>query len=114
MKLAKFIALFGAIAQGLILVYGFTQGNFGEAGVFFLKDSWGIVSLVDVYVGFMFFSAWVIFREENLLIALLWVLSFMILGNFPAGVYAYLALVKSNDSWNRFWMGKHAKVEAEA
>ena len=71
MKLAKFVALLGALAQGGILVYGFTQGDFAAAGQFFFKDPWGIVSLVDVYVGFMFFSAWVIFREKNLLVALL-------------------------------------------
>ena len=38
MKLAKFVALFGAIAQGGILVYGFMQGDFAAAGQFFFKD----------------------------------------------------------------------------
>ena len=113
MKLAKFVALLGAAAQGGILIYGFTQGNFGAAGEFFFKDPWGIVALVDVYVGFMFFSAWVIFREKNLLVALLWVVSIIILGNFPAGVYAFLALQNSGDSWKQFWMGKHAAGKME-
>ena len=69
MKLAKFIALLGTVAQGGILIYGFTQGDFSAVGEFFFSDPWGIVSLVDVYVGFMFFSAWIFFREKDLLTA---------------------------------------------
>lgn len=107
MLIAKLIALLGALAQGGILIYGFTQGDFGAAGTFFFNDPWGIVSLVDVYVGFIFFSVWVIYREKNLLAALLWVISIMVLGNFPAGVYAFLALQSSQNDWKRFWMGKH-------
>ena len=114
MKLAKFIALLGAAAQGGILVYGFMQGDFAAAGQFFFKDPWGIVSLVDVYVGFMFFSAWIIFREKSLLTALLWVAAIIILGNFPAGVYAFLALQNSGNSWKRFWMGARAIDKKEA
>jgi len=113
MKFAKLVALIGALAQGAILIYGFTQGDFAAAGQFFFKDPWGIVSLVDVYVGFMFFSAWVIFREKNLLVALLWVVSILILGNFPAGVYAFLALQGSGNSWQRFWMGAKADNRME-
>jgi len=107
MLIAKLIALLGALAQGGILIYGFTQGDFGAAGSFFFNDPWGIVSLVDVYVGFLFFSVWVVYREKNLIVALLWVISIMILGNFPAGVYAFIALQTSNNDWKRFWMGKH-------
>lgn len=113
MLLAKIIALFGAIAQGGILVYGFTQGDFGAAGEFFFNDPWGIVSLVDVYVGFVFFCAWVIFREKKLINGILWTISILILGNFPAGVYAFLALQNSSGSWKKFWMGKHADKKAE-
>ena len=107
MILAKIIAALGALAQGIVLVYGFTRGDFSAAGSFFFSDPWGIVSLVDVYVGFIFFCAWVIYREEKLWKALVWTLSIMILGNFPAGIYAFLALHNSDDKWMRFWMGKH-------
>jgi hypothetical protein len=109
MKFAKAIALFGALAQGGILIYGFTQGDFGAAGNFFFNDPWGIVALVDVYVGFMFFCAWVIYREKSLLAAITWTVAIMILGNFPAGVYAFLALQSSDNNWKKFWMGRHAQ-----
>ena len=114
MKLAKIIALMGALAQGGILIYGLTQGDFGAAGTFFFNDPWGIVSLVDVYVGFVFFSAWVVYREKNFSAAIAWVIAIMILGNFPAGVYAFLAMQKSGENWQKFWMGKHYKTEMES
>jgi hypothetical protein len=111
MKIAKIVTLFGALAQGGILIYGFTQGDFGAAGNFFFNDPWGIVALVDVYVGFLFFCAWIIYRDKSLLMAIFWTIAIMILGNFPAGVYAFLALQNSGNDWKKFWMGRHAILE---
>ena len=105
MLIAKIIAFAGMLAQGGILIYGFTQGDFSAAGGFFLHDPWGIVSLVDVYVGFAFFSGWVSYREKKWWIAILWIIAIMILGNFPAGLYAFLALQNSGNDWKKFWMG---------
>lgn len=107
MLIAKIIAILGALAQGGILIYGFTQGDFGAAGEFFFNDPWGIVSLVDVYVGFVFFCVWIFYREKNKLVALLWSISIMILGNLPTGIYAFLALQSSNNNWKKFWMGNN-------
>jgi hypothetical protein len=107
MRVAKWIAFLGALAQGGILIYGFTQGDFAAAGSFFFHDPWGIVSLVDVYVGFLFFCAWVVYREKDWWVALLWSAAIMILGNFPAGIYAYIALQRSENNWQKFWMGHH-------
>ena len=107
MRVAKWIAMLGAVAQGSILIYGFTQGDFVAAGSFFFHDPWGVVSLVDVYVGFVFFCAWVVYREKDWWVAVLWGVSIMILGNFPAGIYAYLALQHSDNNWQKFWMGHH-------
>jgi hypothetical protein len=70
---------------------------------------WGIVSLVDVYVGFILFSGWIVFREESLVVASIWVISIMILGFFIASLYALLALQSSGGDWNRFWMGFRAE-----
>ncbi len=111
MVVAKIVTLLGALAQGGILIYGFTKGDFGAAGSFFFHDPWGIVSLVDVYVGFILFSMWVIYRERRLWSALLWVAAIMILGNFPAALYAFLALQNSAGNWRKFWMGKNNTME---
>jgi hypothetical protein len=42
-----------------VLVYGFTVGDFSADGAIILSNPWGIVSMVDLYVGFILFSGWI-------------------------------------------------------
>jgi len=69
---------------------------------------WGIVSLVDLYVGFTLFSAWVIYREKSLPVAILWIVAVMTLGALAISLYAFLALLSSRGRWQTFFMGKHS------
>lgn len=97
------------IVMGVTLVYGFAQGDLSADGATLLSIPWGIVSLVDVYVGFTLFSGWVVFREPSRLRALLWVICVMVLGSFVAGLYTLLALQASTGNWPRFWLGHRAE-----
>ena len=92
-----------------VLIYGFTIGDFAGEGSQLLSMSWGIVSLVDLYTGFILFSLWFFYREEKLYIAILWTIAMMTLGFFAGALYAFLALQKSNGDWMEFWLGKHAQ-----
>jgi hypothetical protein len=98
----------GVLAMGAVLIYAFTQGDIAAEGASLLSMPWGIVSLVDLYVGFALFSAWILYREESVVRAIVWVLLVMVLGFFTASLYAFLALRAANGDWRRFWMGKHA------
>ena len=73
MKLAKAIALLGTVAMAAVLVYGFTAGDFLVDGAELLHMPWGIVSLVDLYVGFALFSGWIAYRERSWLRAAAWI-----------------------------------------
>ena len=106
MKIAKFISLVGLLAMTAILIYGFTVGNFSEEGSRLLAMPWGIVSLVDLYVGFALFSCWIVFREKDLLPSLIWVVLMMVLGFWAGALYTFLALQSSAGDWKRFWYGK--------
>lgn len=106
MRIAKFIALVGLLAMTGILIYGFTVGNFAEEGGRLLAMPWGIVSLVDLYVGFALFSCWIVFREKAWLPSLIWVILMMVLGFWTGALYTFLALQKSGNDWRRFWYGK--------
>ena len=66
MKVAKVLALLGLLAMTAVLIYGFTVGDFSGEGARLLAMPWGIVSLVDLYVGFALFSCWIVFRERAL------------------------------------------------
>jgi len=106
MKIAKVIALLGLLAMTAILIYGFTVGNFAEEGKQLLSMPWGIVSLVDLYVGFFLFSGWIVYREKSVLRSVVWVVLVMVLGFWAASLYALIALQTSGGDWQRFWMGK--------
>jgi len=108
MRTAMLITALGAAAMGTVLIYAFTQGDIAAEGARLAAMPWGIVSLVDLYVGFTLFSGWILYREPSLARAVVWVLLVMVLGFFTASLYAFLALRASGGDWRRFWMGKHA------
>ena len=109
MKLAKFIAFLGVLAMTAVLIYGFTVGDFFGEGSQLMSIPWGIVSLVDLYVGFTLFSAWIIYREKSLPVAILWTIAMMILGFFTGSLYVFIALQTSGNDWRKFWLGRHAE-----
>jgi len=108
MRLAKAITLIGAAAMTAVLVFAFTRGDFSSEGAKLFSMPWGIVSLVDLYVGFTLFSCWIVYREASLARAVLWIVLVMVLGFFTASLYAFLALRASGGDARRFWLGKHA------
>ena len=108
MKLAKVISLLGLLAMTCVLVYGFTVGNFSGEGAKLLAMPWGIVSMVDLYVGFSLFSCWIVYREKAWLPSIIWVVLMMVLGFWTGALYTFIALQTSGSDWRRFWMGKRA------
>jgi len=108
MKLAKFIAFLGVLAMTAVLVYGFTVGDFSGEGSQLVSMPWGIVSLVDLYTGFILFSAWIIYREKSLPVALVWTVAMLVLGFFAGSLYTLINLYTSQGDWKKFWLGKHA------
>jgi len=106
MKIAKVVALLGLLAMTGILIYAFTTGNFTQEGNVLLSMPWGIVSMVDLYVGFILFSGWIVYREKSLARSIVWVVLMMVLGFFTASLYTLIALQTSGGDWKRFWMGR--------
>jgi hypothetical protein len=106
MKLAKSICIIGLTAMSLVLLYGFIFGNFFVEGSKLLQMPWGIVSMIDLYIGFILFSAWIVFREKASLPSWIWVALMMVLGFWTASLYVLLALNKSKGNWIKFWMGR--------
>ena len=109
MKIAKIIALAGLLAMTGILIYGFTIGDFAAEGARLLSMPWGIVSLVDLYVGFALFSCWIVVREKALLPSAVWVILMMVLGFWTGALYTFIALQTSGGDWQRFWYGNRSR-----
>ena len=108
MRYAKLISALGVLAMTAALIYGFILGDFGSDGTKLLQNPWGIVSMVDLYTGFILFSGWIVYRERSILRASVWVVLMMTLGFFTASLYVFLALSNSGGEWIKFWQGDQA------
>jgi hypothetical protein len=67
MKLAQAIVVSMWLGMTVVLVYGFGFGDFAGEGAKLLAMPWGVVSLADLYTGFLLFAGWIIYRERSTL-----------------------------------------------
>lgn len=110
MTIAKIVAWLGVIAMTAILFFAFTTGDFFTEGSQLLSMPWGIVSMVDLYTGFILFSGWIIYRERSALRSIPWVVLMMVLGFFTASLYVLINLYASKNDWKVFWLGKRSTL----
>ena len=68
---------------------------------------WGVVSLVDLFSGFVLFSLW-IFYKENILPAIVWTFFVMTLGSFTIALYVIYSINKSDGNIQKFFMGDNS------
>jgi len=109
MTVGKIVAGLGALAMVAVLVHGFVVGDFAGEGSRLLGMPWGRVSLVDLYVGFILFSCWILFRDGLTARAAVWIAGVMILGSLAICLYVLVALGSSRKDWNAFFLGRRAK-----
>ena len=105
MKIAKLIAWLGLLGMTAVLLNGFINGNFGADGAALLANPWGVVSIVDLYVGFALFSIWIAFRESSLITIIIWVILMIVLGFFAGSLYVLINLYRSQGDWPQFFLG---------
>ena len=58
-----------------------------------LNEPWFQTTLVDFYFNITIISAWMIYKEANVLRSILWVLAFVCLGSIATSFYVFLQLV---------------------
>lgn len=105
MKIPKLLAWIGLLAMTIALFNGFINGSFFDDGSIIINNPWGIVSLVDLYVGFLLYAMWIAFREKNLISSITWIISLMILGFFVGSLYVLVVLYQSKGDWVLFFFG---------
>lgn len=102
----------GAVVMAAAIAYGFAAGDGWNELRALIDLPWGLVSLIDVYVGFALFAGWVIYREANPLRWLPWVVAIMLGGNMVTCGYAALVLITSRGDVQRFWHGQRVGPHA--
>lgn len=80
------LSLLGLAFAGMI-VWAMGEKPIGESSDFFFNDPWGIVALADLYLGFLLFILFMFYTAKSKLIALVWSLLLVVLGNVVSVAY---------------------------
>lgn len=105
MKQAKIIAWLGVIAMTAGLANAFINGSFSKDGAALLANPWGVMSMVDLYVGFVLFSMWIVFRERSMALIIVLIVLTMIFGFLITALYIAINLQRSKGDWLEFFLG---------
>jgi hypothetical protein len=108
MRAAKTLSILSIISMVVVISYAVVVGDFAQDGGELLRNPWGIVSLVDLYVGFILFSLWIAYRESNRLHAALWIIAMMIFGFLAGALYVFVNLMRSPDM-PTFFLGPNTR-----
>tara|TARA_B100000900_G_scaffold129706_1_gene109695 strand:+ start:1279 stop:1596 length:318 start_codon:yes stop_codon:yes gene_type:complete len=102
MTITKIISYFITVTMTIVIIWAQSEVSIFESPI--PDFPWGIVSLVDLYSGFVLFSLW-IFYKENILPAIVWTFFVMTLGSFTIALYVIYSVNRSNGNIQKFFMG---------
>ena len=105
MSLVRTIAYLSTLIMGGIIVWANLQSNFFENASEVAGTPWGIVTLVDLYLGFVFIALWIIFREKGFP-RVIWLLGLFFLGNLTTALYIIYCIKEANGNLEVFFIGK--------
>ena len=106
MELVILIAILGTVAMAVVILWAGVSVNFFDAGAELLANPWGVVSLVDLYIGFIIFSAWIAYRETSMTARIIWITLMMVFGFLTASIYLLFVIRQSQGDWQRFFHGE--------
>ena len=105
MTITKIISYFISVTMTIVIIWAQSEVSIFESTIPSLP--WGVVSLVDLYSGFILFSLW-IFYKENIISSILWTFFVMTLGSFTIALYIIYSINKSEGSTKKFFMGSNS------
>jgi hypothetical protein len=91
MALSRFLLLLLSLVFAALIVWAAAEGDFRAEGAWLMSHAWGLVSLADLYIGFLV-SSIIIACVEKPKRAALWILPLPFLGNVWTLVWLALRL----------------------
>ncbi|BDX01057.1 hypothetical protein [Maricaulis maris] len=88
--LIRLLSAIGTLALGALIVWAVQAGDFGAAGAWLVGHPWGIVTLTDLYFGFLIAAVFIALIEDDWRWTLFWILPIPILGNVWTGLWLCL------------------------
>lgn len=84
----RLVAAFGCALMTSTIVAAFSVASFTEEGAMLLELAWGRVTVIDIYLAFLFGWLWIAWRERSLPRAVLWGGATVVTGS--VALFAYL------------------------
>ena len=81
MKILRISIAIMALGLAGLIVVAVADGSFSEAGRWLTSEPWGLVTLADLYLGFVLAAIVIWLCEARPLTALVWILPIPVLGN---------------------------------
>ena len=103
--LLKTVFLLGFLVLLAMIIYGVVARDIRAEGSIMLDLYWGKFTFYDIYIAFIVFYLWVVFREKSILKSILWFFLIMLGGSMSICLYMFIALSKSNNDASKLMMG---------
>jgi hypothetical protein len=84
----RIVAAFGCAMMTSAIIAAFTVASFPEEGGALLALTWGRVTVIDIYLAFLFGWLWIAWRERSPARAAAWALATVVTGS--VALFAYL------------------------
>ena len=105
MTITKLISYVITVAMIGVIIWAQNQVSLFDSPIPDLP--WGIVSLVDLYGGFILVCLWIAYKE-SLSATIIWSFFVLILGNLATAIYVIYSINKSRGNIVHFFMGKNS------
>lgn len=89
-SIPRLLLLAPTLVLAALIIWAVGAGDFSAAGDRLTGEPWGIVTLSDLYFGFVLSALVIAATERRLLTALLWIAPIFVLGNVWNGLWFVL------------------------
>ncbi|WP_417487094.1 DUF1475 family protein [Maricaulis sp.] len=83
----RLLAILGSTMLTALIVLAVLNGDFSAAGEWLTSDPWGLVTLFDLYFGFLISAVLIVAIERGWRQSAFWILPIFVLGNVWAAVW---------------------------
>lgn len=102
----RLVAAFGTAAMAAAIIGAFSVASFTEEGGVLAGLAWGRVTLLDIYLAFVFGWLWIAWRERSVPRAAAWLLATLVTGSLALFGYLLGAAMRA-DTVDRLVLGPH-------
>jgi hypothetical protein len=92
----RLLAAFGTAAMATAIVGAFSVASFTDDGGAIVELVWGRVTLIDIYLAFVFGWLWIAWRERSTWRSALWLLATLVTGSLALFGYLLGASVRAS------------------